>query len=249
MNSVTSPEREAACKKKLHDYLTKINQTNVDQNVEFMMGNNLGGVRARFDYFAPRIPDKSRALISGCAAGSEMVVAREYGFKDIYGTEVQPYLVEICAERLMGIDGFHVVLYDGNRVPYTDNFFTAIVSGHIIEHTPSPYEYLREHMRVLAPGGVMFLEFPYRYHPVELHTNLPSLEYLPYPLRNWALRFRASRFSSYTPQQRFYYNEILRDIRPMSLWQIKWFLFKMGQGAVIHHTIPAPGFMRVLVRK
>jgi SAM-dependent methyltransferase len=249
---VVSADREKRCEARLREYLTRVGQKPVEQEL-FELFSLTSGVSDRFDYFVPRLPAGARRtlLISGCPAGAEMIIARRYGFQRIIGTEVVPEYVEITAERLAGQAGFGAVLYDGRNLPFPDETFTTIVSGHIIEHTPSPYEYLREHMRVLAPGGYLFLEFPGRYHRTELHTGLPSLEYLPRPLRSMGLRFRASRFSHYSADERRRFEEIRQMLRPISVWQVRLFLFRMGyqSSRIVHHYSPAPGFTRMLIAK
>jgi SAM-dependent methyltransferase len=229
-----------------------VGQTPVDRNVEELFSLQ-SGVVDRFHYFAPRMPrsTRRRLLVSGCAAASEMIIARNCGFQTIVGTEVASPYVDITRRRLQGQKGFYVILYDGRRLPLRANVFTAVVSGHIIEHTRSPYAYLKEHMRVLAHGGFLFLEFPNRYHGTELHTGLPSLEYLPRPLRSLALRFCASSFSRLPPDQRLRYNAIRETLQPLSVWQIAMYLLLMGdrRARIVHHYAPAPGFTRMLITK
>ena len=64
-----------------------------------------------------------------------------------------------------------------------------VLSGHVIEHTGSPEFYIEEHLRVLANGGYFYMEFPTRFHHTELHTGLPSVEWLPTFLRNALLKW------------------------------------------------------------
>lgn len=249
---VAKPERETSCRTMLSEYLTRVGQVPVDRNVDELFSLE-SGVCDRFNYFAPRIPESARArlLVSGCAAGSEMIIARRYGFEEIHGTEVVPEYVQITQRRLKDSNGFGVVLYDGHRLPFSSEMFTAVVSGHIIEHTPSPYEYLKEHMRVLASGGFLFLEFPNRYHGIELHTGLPSLEYLPRPLRSLGLRYFASRFSIFSKDKRRRYEAIRLTLQPISVWQVKTYLRRMGypNARVLHHYAPVPGYTRLLISK
>jgi SAM-dependent methyltransferase len=249
---VAEPERETSCRTMLSEYLTRVGQVPVDRNVDELF-SLYSGVCDRFNYFAPRMPESARArlLVSGCAAGSEMIIARRYGFEEILGTEVVPEYVQITQRRLKDSNGFAVVLYDGHRLPFSNEMFTAIASGHIIEHTASPYEYLKEHMRVLASGGFLFLEFPNRYHGIELHTGLPSLEYLPRPLRSVGLRYCASQFSIFSPDRRRLYDSIRRTLQPVSVWQIKMYLSRMKyrNARVVHHYAPVPGYTRLLIVK
>lgn len=245
------PTREEACRERLRDYLTRVGQEPIELNVEQLFSLD-SGVCDRFNYFVPRLPDeaKKRLLVSGCAAASEMIIGRRFGFRQIFGTEIVREYVEISQARLEGNEDFGVVLYDGTKLPFEDESFTCIASGHIIEHTRSPYEYLREHMRVLQGGGYFFLEFPNRYHRTELHTRLPSLEYLPKPIRSIGLRFLASRFSFAPQPTRERYDAIRRTLQPVSVWQIKAYLARMkSRGSVIHQYAPAAGYTRLIIAK
>lgn len=247
------PACEELCRTQLRAYLTGIGQWSIDKNIEELVSLE-SGVCERFQYFLSKVPATvlARLLVSGCSVGSELIIARnQFGFQNITGTEVVADYIKIAHERLIGQEGIRVDLYDGKHLPYADNEFTALASGHIIEHTPSPYEYLCEHMRVLAPGGYFFLEFPDRYHPIELHTNLPSVEHLPWPIRDLALIYRASFLSPYPPEKRKLFSLVRRTLKPVSVDLIRKFLKSIDpkNSRILHHYEPAPGFMRLIIEK
>jgi len=249
---IPDPEIEKNVKIKLIKYLTDIGQFDPEKNADQLFSLT-GGFQSRFDYFVPYIDENAKRsmLISGCAIGSEIIVARKYGFQEIYGTEITKEYLEIASLRLAGTRGFHIDLYDGLHLPYNDGQFTMVYSGHVIEHTISPYKYFREHMRVLSSGGIFFLEFPNRYHMVELHTNLPSVEYLPWPFRWLALKFLSSKLSPFSYEKRNSYNIILKLLKPISTWQIRLYLILTGnlKSRILHKYCPRPGFMRILIKK
>ena len=149
----------------------------------------------------------------------------------------------MAKERLSRDSSMHIDYYDGVNLPYNNNYFSMICSGHIIEHTPSPFSYLHEHMRVLIPGGYLFIEFPNRYHRIELHTGLNSYEGLPYYFRKVVLQYLAKREKRY--------NDILLGLKPVSIWQIIYYcrLILKNKFKVINIQKPAPGFIRMVIKK
>jgi SAM-dependent methyltransferase len=245
-------EVEQQTEKDLRTYLENRKQWNIEKNIEELLTIG-GGFIDRLNFFMPHLSDKHKEnlLVSGCSVGSELIIARNYGFKSATGTEVVDEYVIIGKNRTKHIPNIQIDYYDGSKLPYKDGQFTCIVSGHIIEHTPSPYNYFVEHLRVLAKGGVFFIEFPDRYHPVELHTATRSFEFLPWPLRNIALRYKFSKYSKSTPLEKERYKAVLNTLSPISIWQIKMFLLLSGHftSKIIAVQRPAPGFTRVLIEK
>lgn len=199
------------------------------------------------DFFSPA----SSLLISGFSAGSEMIAAKQLGFGEIYGVEVDPFLQKICQRRLIPFVGMYPILYDGKYLPFGKGKFSVVTSSHIIEHTLDPALYLFECMRVMKDGGYLFLEFPHRYHRIELHTQLPSIEWLPRPLRNTFLRALRSRYSPLAPDVKKGYNDILTtNLQQISLGGVKRMLRKTGYDSVVVHQIEVvSGIIRCVIRK
>ncbi len=53
-----------------------------------------------------------------------------------------------------------LVKYDGNVIPYNNDFFDRIIISHCLEHILSPELFLKEMMRVLKKGGVLSISLP-----------------------------------------------------------------------------------------
>jgi SAM-dependent methyltransferase len=245
------PSIEESVSKRLETLLTAKGWSEPQRNVEIYC--SFSGPHARFQYFRPRVPAHGlrRLLVSGAGMGSEMLVARAWGFNEIAGTEIEDGFVDLIQDRLEGRAAFDVVQTSGVELPFPDGHFSSALSSHVIEHTNAPATYLREHLRVLEEGGLLFLEFPTRYHRTELHTRLPSFEWLPGPLRWVVLRFLQTRFSGLPWERRNEYRIVRTTLSPVSLLQVRFWLWRFGArgGRVIHRETPAPGFVRLLIRK
>lgn len=210
----------------------------------------------RFESLLSVIPDSvfsesSKILLSGMAVGSEMIAAKNYGFGEVYGVEVEPFYVEMCKKRFAQMDKIYPSLYDGLNLPYADSTFDVIMSGHIIEHTESPFKYLAESFRVLKTGGYLFLEYPTRYHRTELHTNLPSLEWLPTFLRDFTIKILTSKLSPLAEDVKNRYSTILKThLKPISYWQIQtWLIQSNYHPRLIYKSKPSAGIIRCIFQK
>ena len=76
--------------------------------------------------------------------------------------------------------GSRFVLADGRHLPFADGSFDFVHSSAVIEHVGSrarQVQFLRECFRVARKG--MFITTPNRWFPIEFHTVLPLLHWLP----------------------------------------------------------------------
>jgi len=192
-------------------------------------------------------------FISGFAAGSEMIAARQFGFGKVCGVEVEQFLTDICKSRLRYLPDMYPAYYDGDILPYADDQFNVLASGHVIEHTYHPELYLRECMRVLVPGGYLSLEFPNRYHTRELHTQLPSLEWLPRKIRNAIIRGLSGKNSPLKSEVKAGYRLLIdTNIQQISVSDIRWVLKKFRIPFTVLNSIhvkDAPGVVRCVIQK
>jgi SAM-dependent methyltransferase len=74
------------------------------------------------------------------------------------------------------------VVYDGRDYPFADQEFDVVWSNAVVEHVgdrDAQVRFLREARRV---GRRVFLTTPNRGFPIEVHTRLPFLHWLPKPV-------------------------------------------------------------------
>lgn len=124
-----------------------------------------------------------KVLDVGCGNGGMSISLALSGAKPV-GLEVEEELYEISKKQAeaYGVD-IGAILYDGEKMPFDDDFFELAISVSVLEHTSDPILYLREILRVIKPGGLFYLAFPNKIWPKETHTGLWFLTYLPRLIR------------------------------------------------------------------
>lgn len=185
----------------------------------------------------------------GAGDGGLVVALRKKGV-NIWGIDIEEEFIETAKLRCKrhGIPADIFALYDGNILPYDENYFDAVVSHHVFEHVPHQLGYLQEAKRVLKPGGKLYIGFPNRYAPRETHTGIIGFQFLPKAFRMPVLsrlrplhykRFREKnifmphfmspkeglkRVRQVFPKARFATKELLaaktkgRAVNPLSIW-------------------------------
>ena len=90
-----------------------------------------------------------------------------------------PNLVHLEIVKYPGVD----LVAKGERLPFADNCFDAVLSEAVLEHVQDPFTYVKELYRVLKPGGEVrvdaaFLQ-PYHGYPHHyFNMTLSGLEHL-----------------------------------------------------------------------
>ncbi len=68
----------------------------------------------------------------------------------------------VNVQRAEFSDRIELKLVDAKRLPFTAGEFSTVVSNTILHHIPEPLAALKEMVRVLAPGGFLFLRDLFR---------------------------------------------------------------------------------------
>lgn len=150
------------------------------------------GQARRLALIRAALPDLSepRILDDGCGLGVYVSRLREIA-PCVFGLE---YERERAAEAARRLGAGVIVCAAGERLPFPDRSFSAVLSNEVIEHVQDDRAALAEMARVLRPGGRALIFCPNRWYPVETHGifwreryifgNIPLVNYLPDPLRN-----------------------------------------------------------------
>lgn len=113
-----------------------------------------GQERARQILRLPGMHNARHFLEIGCLDG---MVAGALARRGLVGTAI-----DIHTDRLdrRAVDaGAHIARMDAANIGFRDASFDVVYSFDVLEHVASPLDVLRESVRVLKPGGTLFLEF------------------------------------------------------------------------------------------
>ena len=132
---------------------TSYSQKQFDESVElFFARHKKWGIP--LEWFKDKI-----CLDAGCGGGRFVVALGKLGAKKAYGIDISPEAIQAAHLRIdeRGLDNAEVREASVLSLPFEDNYFDYVVSSGVIHHTPDPKKAFNELVRVLKPGGKLFL--------------------------------------------------------------------------------------------
>ncbi len=113
-------------------------------------------------------------LDMGCGAAGKSLYYVSLGAKHVTGVDIVEHYraeAEAMAEKLGFSDRFTFVLGSAYEMPFEDQCFDTVIMNDFMEHVDNPAAALREAMRLVRPGGRIFINFPPYYHPTGAHLS------------------------------------------------------------------------------
>jgi SAM-dependent methyltransferase len=53
------------------------------------------------------------------------------------------------------------IVCNGDKLPFKDNSFDVVLSLAVLEHVPNPFQHASEILRVVKPGGIIYVDVPF----------------------------------------------------------------------------------------
>lgn len=143
-----------------------------------------------------------RALDVGCQWGLLLESLAPLTSKHWWG-------VDPIVQRHQSRSGFELVSGLAHDIPYPDQAFDAVVLANVYEHIPPDRRdaSLVEMHRVLVPGGVVVGQLPNPHFPIESHSKLPFMGFLPARAQGWYWKVSPARRGG------GFYSVTIKDLR------------------------------------
>lgn len=109
--------------------------------------------------FSTKKVNELKMLDIGCGIGFGLLYFQKKGFKNLIGIEVNEHSLLIAKKNCPQAK---IIKGDIYNLPFTDNEMDLVVMMEVIEHIDDANKAFDEVVRVLKPGGVLFLTTPNR---------------------------------------------------------------------------------------
>ena len=126
-----------------------------------------------------RLPRVGRVLDMAAGCGTFLISGLKAG-NDVWGVEPEPWKRRYFSMRVIASEfptkfAQRLIAGEGERLPFCDEQFDLVTSYQTLEHVSDVAACLREMVRVLKPGGILYLRAPDYRSFFEPHYMLPFL--------------------------------------------------------------------------
>lgn len=184
----------------------------------------------------------------GCGAG-RITKQLSSAFKHGHALDVSEDMLSYASRNVTaGNVEWHVT--QGVTVPLEDATVDAVFSCHVLQHLPSSaagYDYFREIMRTLKPGGTLMIHLPIHFFPVAVSQKLAAFCDFLYgrtlqalDVKSAYLRFRMK--SGGTPPMHgisYEQGELYRKLSEIGFERIEFATFPVSSNGGLHSFVLA----------
>lgn len=97
-----------------------------------------------------------RILVLGCGRGWEALMMQQLLDVKTYGIDIHDKFEPELKNKV------ELITFDGNKIPFHDQYFDLVYSYHVLEHVQKPISLIAEVNRVLQSNGIFYLGVPNR---------------------------------------------------------------------------------------
>ncbi|MFB0561705.1 MAG: class I SAM-dependent methyltransferase [Candidatus Lokiarchaeia archaeon] len=160
-----------------------------------------------FKKVAEHIPfEGSRFLDLGCGMANISIYCSRY-FPYVVGLDLSANVLKAAKQNIKSQQAKGVNLINGDALwlPFADETFDMVLTYDMYEHVWKQDDLLKEICRVIKPRGFLVLTTGNRFFPLDRHTMLWFIDYLPKKLANHYVRLM-KKSSSYDVFQPTYWS-------------------------------------------
>lgn len=125
----------------------------------------------------------SKQCILDIGTGSGHIAAHFSAANAVTAADIENQMVVPASD-------FQFTRITGAQLPFATGQFDIAILNQVLTYVPDQHTELAEVHRVLKPDGVCFISLPNRLFPLEPHTHIPLIHYLPHRPYNRLLAWR-----------------------------------------------------------
>ena len=159
---------------------------------------------SRVEKFLP--PRKGLVLDLGCGEAYTSIYCLNY-YPYVIGLDLSIKVLKKAKEKAKSqrVKGLDLINGDALKLPFKDDTFDVVLTYDMYEHIQHQDELLREVYRVIKPRGILVLTTGNRLFPLDRHTMLWFIDYLPKKIADIYVKLM-KRGSSYEVFQPTYWS-------------------------------------------
>ena len=114
------------------------------------------------------LSDGDRVLDVGCGTGTILKTFRDFQKINGHGIDVEPNMLEVARRKCPDMD---IRECSCENTPYEDAYFDTLTACMAYHHFPDKEAFEKEALRILKPGGHLYIADPNLPHPIRKLVN------------------------------------------------------------------------------